>query len=263
MASFTTLYSGSSGNCAVVRRGDKFLLIDMGKSCRATLTALKELGLSVMDCEGILITHEHSDHVKGLDVFLKKYTHIPLYGGAATLDMLESRGTIPPAVDSIAIQGMQSDIGGFRVTCFPTSHDVPCVGYRIEEPGGGVMSYASDLGTLTMPVHENLAGCDLVALESNHDLYSLRYGPYSPYLKNRIESPRGHLDNRECAAKLLELVQDGGKQFALLHLSKENNTPRLAMETVDKAFRMAGVVPGADVKIQVQERDNISGIMEF
>ena len=81
MAYFTTLYSGSSGNCGLVRCGDQYLLIDMGKSCRTTLTALKSLGLAVSDCAGILITHEHSDHVAGLDTFLKKYP-TPLYGYA-------------------------------------------------------------------------------------------------------------------------------------------------------------------------------------
>ena len=84
MAYFTTLYSGSSGNCALIRSEDKYLLIDMGKSCRTTLTALKSLGLAVSDCVGILVTHEHSDHVSGLDTFLKKHP-VPLYGCADTL----------------------------------------------------------------------------------------------------------------------------------------------------------------------------------
>ena len=104
MAYFTTLYSGSSGNCALIRSEDKYLLIDMGKSCRTTLTALKSLGLAVSDCVGILVTHEHSDHVSGLDTFLKKHP-VPLYGCADTPDTLASRGTIPPAVEAIPVDG--------------------------------------------------------------------------------------------------------------------------------------------------------------
>lgn len=263
MAIFTTLYSGSSGNCAVVKNESKgYLLIDMGKSCRITLNALKEMDLSVRDCEGILITHEHSDHVKGLDTFLKHY-NIPVFSGADTLDTLESRGTIPPMVESVAMEGRTEDIGGFRVTAFPTSHDVPCVGFRIETPQGGTMAYASDLGTLTPPVHENLAGCDLVALEANYDLQRLRYGPYPGYLKVRIESRRGHLDNRDCADKIVELASAGCRQFSLLHLSQENNTPELALSAVADAFRTQGVTPAAELVVQAQERNAVSRMMEF
>ena len=118
MAYFTTLYSGSSGNCALIRSEDKYLLIDMGKSCRTTLTALKSLGLAVSDCVGILVTHEHSDHVSGLDTFLKKHP-VPLYGCADTLDTLASRGTIPPAVEAIPVDGQTLEIGSFTVTSFP------------------------------------------------------------------------------------------------------------------------------------------------
>lgn len=148
MAYFTTLYSGSSGNCALIRSEDKYLLIDMGKSCRTTLTALKSLGLAVSDCVGILVTHEHSDHVSGLDTFLKKHP-VPLYGCADTLDTLASRGTIPPAVEAIPVDGQTLEIGSFTVTSFPTSHDVPCCGYRIRTPEGRVMAFATDLGYLT------------------------------------------------------------------------------------------------------------------
>ena len=118
MAYFTTLYSGSSGNCALIRSDDKYLLIDMGKSCRTTLTALKSLGLAVSDCVGILVTHEHSDHVSGLDTFLKKHP-VPLYGCADTLDTLASRGTIPPAVEAIPVDGQTLEIGSFTVITFP------------------------------------------------------------------------------------------------------------------------------------------------
>ena len=120
MAYFTTLYSGSSGNCALVRSGQQYLLIDMGKSCRTTLTALKSLDLAVSDCAGILVTHEHSDHVSGLDTFLKKHP-IPLYACADTLDALDSRGTIPPAVEAAPVDGQTLEIGGFTVTSFPSS----------------------------------------------------------------------------------------------------------------------------------------------
>ena len=207
MAYFTTLYSGSSGNCALIRSEDKYLLIDMGKSCRTTLTALKSLGLAVSDCVGILVTHEHSDHVSGLDTFLKKHP-VPLYGCADTLDTLASRGTIPPAVEAIPVDGQTLEIGSFTVTSFPTSHDVPCCGYRIRTPEGRVMAFATDLGYLTPVVQDNLMGCDLVALEANYDAFSLHGGPYPYYLKVRIASDRGHLDNKACAALAMTFLTE-------------------------------------------------------
>ncbi len=261
MALFTTLYSGSSGNCALVRDGRQYLLIDMGKSCRTTLKALRELDLAIADCQGILITHEHSDHVSGLDTFLKNYT-VPVYGRADTLEMLDSRGTIPPAVEAIALDGRTEEIGGFRVTPFPTSHDVPCCGYRVQV-GKSTMALATDLGTLTPVVQENLAGCGLVALEANYDRFSLQGGPYPYYLKVRIGSDRGHLDNRACAAEILDLIQDGCKKFALCHLSQTNNSPELAMTTVYNVLLAAGIQPGRDVVIQAQERNAISPYIEF
>ncbi len=262
MAQFTTLYSGSSGNCGLVLSGGQYLLVDMGKSCRITMNALKELGLSIRDCQGVLITHEHSDHVSGLQTFLKHY-NVPVYGTAATLDHLDEKGILPPAIEAVAMEGRSEDVGGFTVTAFPTSHDVPCCGYRIQSPEGSVMAIATDLGTLTPAVHRNLEGADLVALEANYDPFSLKNGPYPYYLKTRIASPRGHLSNQECAFKVLELVQNGCKRIALCHLSQENNTPQLALSTVQNALIGAGVIPEPDVIIQAQKRSGISPMLEF
>lgn len=262
MALFTTLYSGSSGNCALIRSGREYLLVDMGKSCRTTLTALRRLDLAVSDCAGILVTHKHSDHVAGLDTFLKKHP-LPVYSSAATLDALESRGTLPPAVEAVAIDGQTMDIGPFRVTSFPTSHDVPCCGYRIVTPDERVVAVATDLGTLTPVVQDNLMGCDLVALEANYDAFSLHGGPYPYYLKKRIASDRGHLDNKACAAEILDLIQDGCKKFALCHLSQTNNSPELALTTIYNVLLAAGIEPGRDVLIQAQERNDISAYIEF
>lgn len=262
MALFTTLYSGSSGNCALVRQGEQYLLVDMGKSCRITLNALKVLNLSVTDCQGILITHEHSDHVSGLDTFLKHY-NVPVYGRADTLDMLDSRGTLPPAVEAVAIDGRTEEIGSFCVTSFPTSHDVPCCGYRIVTPDDRVVAVATDLGTLTPVVQDNLMGCNLVALEANYDAFSLHGGPYPYYLKKRIASDRGHLDNKACAAEILDLIQEGCKKFALCHLSQTNNSPELALTTIYNVLLAAGIQPGRDVLIQAQERNDVSAYIEF
>ena len=133
MAEFISLYSGSSGNSSVVRCGAQYLIVDMGKGVRTTTAALKSLGLAISDCAGILVTHEHSDHVKGLSTFLKK-NPLPVYGAAATLDFLDANDIVPANCALNALEGREEDIGCFGVQSFPTSHDVPCVGYRIHTP---------------------------------------------------------------------------------------------------------------------------------
>ena len=182
---------------------------------------------------------------------------------AAVLDFLDSNGIVPASCELHELEGREEDVGAFGVQSFPTSHDVPCVGYRIHTADGKTMTIATDLGVLTPPVHEALSGCDLVALESNYDLHMLRSGPYPYYLRARIESTRGHLSNDECSAKLLELIQEGCKKFALCHLSQENNTPALALQTVFNTLGAAGVVPEKDCIVQAQRRNEMSPVLEF
>ena len=180
-----------------------------------------------------------------------------------TLDFLDANGIVPASCELRTLSGGEEDVGDFGVTMFPTSHDVPCVGYRIHTPDNKTMTIATDLGVLTPPVHQALSGCDLVALESNYDLHMLRSGRYPYYLRSRIESNRGHLSNDECSAKLLELIQEGCKKFALCHLSQENNTPALALQTMFNTLGAAGVVPEKDCIVQAQRRNEISPTLTF
>ncbi|WP_367925374.1 MBL fold metallo-hydrolase [uncultured Ruthenibacterium sp.] len=263
MARFTTLYSGSSGNCAFIEENGRFLLVDMGKSCRSTLTALKTLDVSPRDLLGILVTHEHSDHVGGLNVFLKKYP-VPVYSSAATLDVLEERGIIPAGVSAIAVDGREEELDGFSIQSFSTSHDsVDCCGYRIVTPEGKVVSIATDLGFISDEVMANLYFADLVALESNYDLNMLMTGHYPYYLKMRISSERGHLSNEECARTILRLMQSGCKNFSLCHISQENNTPELALATVQCMLATNGYIPDSQTRVQAARRHEISPLFEF
>ena len=262
MAQFISLYSGSSGNCSVILCEGKYLLVDMGKSNRITVTALKQLGLALADCQGILVTHEHSDHVNGLKVFLRQ-NRIPVYGSAETLDALNYMGILSEDNEGRALRRAPEDIGDFVVEMFPTSHDVPCVGYRVTSRDGKVMAMATDLGMLTPTVHKAMSGCDLVVLEANYDPYMLAIGPYPYYLKKRIESSRGHLSNDECAAKVLELVQEGCRNIALCHLSQENNTPDRIKETIAVTLKTAQVELEPGVVIRPLRRNEISPPMEY
>ena len=249
----------------MVRSGGAYLLVDMGKGVRVTTGALREAGLDASDCRGILVTHEHSDHVKGLGTFLKRHP-LPVYGAGPTLAALEAAGLLPAACPVCLLdpdRGEEADVAGFGVRAFPTSHDVRGGGYRLTTPAGKPTAIATDLGTLPPAVHAALDGCDLVALESNYDPYMLHNGPYPYYLRARIEGPRGHLSNDECSEKLLELVQGGCEKFALCHRSQENNTPPPALQTVFATFGAGGVVPGRDCIGQTQRRSEVSPTLEF
>lgn len=263
MARFTTLYSGSSGNSAMVEENGSFLLIDMGRSCRMTINALKSLGLAPENLCGVLVTHEHSDHISGLCVFLKKYA-VPVYASAATLEYLLAHGLVPENTQLMDIDGITQNIGGFEVQSFETSHDsLACRGYRITTPQGKVVSIATDLGFVSDEVLANLLLSDVVGLESNYDPVMLMSGTYPYYLKMRIASANGHLSNEECAATIVTLAQNGCRHFALCHISKENNTPELALEHVRAAMDEAGFSEDAQYTLQAAMRSDVSPVIEF
>ncbi|HIW54873.1 MAG TPA: MBL fold metallo-hydrolase [Candidatus Ruthenibacterium merdigallinarum] len=254
MARFTTLYSGSSGNCAVLEEAGRFLLIDMGKSCRQTAAALQALGLAPSGLAGILLTHEHADHVAGLRVFLKKW-NVPVYGCAASLDYLAGHGLVPPGAQLEDADGRALDIAGFQVESFATSHDsAACCGYRVTAPAGGTLAIATDLGYVSDEVMANLYCADVVALESNYDRYMLMQGPYPAYLKYRIDSSRGHLCNDDCAQTVARLAQNGCEKFVLCHLSQENNEPALALGSARLALEEAGVAPSQTAVLRAASR---------
>ncbi len=272
MPRFATLYSGSSGNCAAVVHttpaGQEYLLVDMGKNCKQTLLALDALGLAPAGLQGILVTHEHIDHVAGLRVFLKKHP-VPVYGSAATLAALTAQQPLPAGVQLCPVEdGQTVTMGSFAAQAFATSHDsAGCCGWRIG-CGGSVMAIATDLGCLGPLVYGNLAGCSLVALESNYDRVMLQMGPYPYHLKVRIASPLGHLSNDEAADAIASLLADGCHRFALCHLSRENNTPATARTTVlqrlvsDGRFALAQLESTA-LTLQVSPRDRVSDWIEF
>lgn len=263
MARFITLCSGSSGNTAVVEEEGRFLLVDIGLSCRSALRAIEAVGLSSEGLSGLLITHEHSDHIKGLTVFVKR-TGVPVFASAATLDALWQHDAFPPAAELVAMEGAGRSVQGFSVSAFATSHDAagPC-GYRITTPGGAVMAIATDLGMMTEEVFRQLQGAGLVALEANYDPGMLRNGPYPPVLKKRIASPRGHLSNHDSAAVVAALVAGGCRRVALCHLSVENNHPGYVQEALDQAFQASGRPCPHDCAIQISPRYDPGEWMEF
>lgn len=242
-----TFASSSSGNCALVNHGDTHILIDAGISMRQIVNGLGSFGLKPSDLDGIFITHEHSDHIKGLGNFLK-YHGTPVFTTRTVANHL--RWTISGADERLTElhPGEEFDIGGLSVKPFRTPHDTPeSVGYVIR--GDVTLGFCTDLGHVTEEVAESLEGADTVLLESNHDPDMLRYGSYPAYIKRRILSDSGHLSNEDCAKLAVRLVEGGTKTLILGHLSRKNNTPELARETVLGELEAGGFVIGRDYEL--------------
>lgn len=223
--------SGSTGNCALVRGGGRSVLIDAGISARRIRQSLARAGLLPSELDGIFITHEHSDHIRGLAALLK-CGPVPVYAPGMVRDALIRA---VPGADIYARELTPEravSLEGLTVTAFPTPHDTPqSVGYRMEAEGGA-LAVATDTGCVTETMLRYLTGAEIVLIEANHDIAMLKNGPYPPQLRRRILSDRGHLSNLECAFLASVLAQAGAQEIVLGHLSKENNLPGLALRTV-------------------------------
>jgi Metal-dependent hydrolases of the beta-lactamase superfamily I len=258
---FCPLFSGSSGNVLFCQYGATRLLIDAGKSGKAIEDALKSIGTDIRSVSGVLITHEHSDHIAGAGVLARKY-HIPLYATAETWRAMEGKiGKIPP--DTLREIEPDRDfwLGEIGVVPFSIPHDAADpVGYRLY--GGNLsVSTATDLGFFSANVFDHVAGSDLVLLESNHDPDMLRANPhYTAALKARILGDHGHLSNEACSEALLRLIGRGTTNVILGHLSGENNTPTLARRVSAEALAREGIRPDEDVRLQVALRDEVGSV---
>lgn len=252
--------SGSKGNCTYVGYGSTHILIDMGLPIRRIEKCLSVLGVDPASVS-ILVTHEHSDHIKTLGAFVKKYA-CPVFAFSGSQE----------AVCNACEQARQTCsffdigdffVGDFVVTPFEVSHDVPCVGYTLSA-GRKRLSVMTDIGKMTPSVMRSVTGSDLVVIESNHDCEMLRRNQrYSAFLKKRILSPHGHLSNDDCAEALCALAATGTKQAVLAHLSDENNCPEVAFETVKRVLENRGYTEGKDIKIEVAEQNKISAMFEI
>ena len=253
---FCPLYSGSSGNALFCQYGNTRLLIDAGKSGKTIEDALASIGADIRTISGVLITHEHSDHISGAGVLARKY-HLPLYATRETWWAMKDKiGKIPQDCMREIEAGKDFWLGDIGVVPFSIPHDAADpVGFRLY--GGNLsVSTATDLGVFSENVYANVAGSTLVLLESNHDPDMLRTNPrYSAALKARILGDHGHLSNEACSAALLRLIGAGTTNVILGHLSGENNTPTLARKVSGKVLAREGIREGADVRLQVALRD--------
>ncbi len=257
MGYFCSLFSGSTGN-SYLYKDSGTLLIDCGGSFRKICRALEGLDSSFSEIEGILITHEHSDHINSLKTFLKK-SPVPLYANEKTLKKIK---TIFPEIDDSLFVSVEKDkpfyIKDIEITPFNTCHDsADSMGYTLFN-GNKKLGIATDIGKICEDVEKNLLTCDKVLIESNHDVNMLLSNPKYPYhLKRRILSDFGHLSNENCSEFITRLLNNKTDEFILGHLSRENNLPSLALEGAKEALTLEGAKE-TDYKLSVAHFDKIS-----
>lgn len=237
------LGSGSAGNATCIEGGGTRVLLDAGFSCRELQARLGAVGVEPRRIDALVITHEHADHMRGAPLFSQKHK-VPLYCTAATYRAagLGRAGDYGHgAYAHVEVEpGAAFEIGGLRLRSFPVPHDaVETVGYAVECDGGR-FGYATDLGHHTGAVREALRDCDLLMLESNHDVDMLQRGPYPAIVKQRVLGRHGHLDNETAAALLCEVTTERTRRVILAHLSRTNNRPDLALGAARRAFQARG-----------------------
>lgn len=261
---FVSIASGSSGNCIYAGTDNTHILIDAGISAKKIEKGLFEVGLKPGELSGICITHEHSDHIKGLGVLARKYG-IPIYateGTLAEIRNVKSLGEYPEELLKPLRPDVKMIVGDLDILPFHINHDAADpVAYRVQS-GNKSVAVATDLGHFNQYTIDHLLDLDAVLLESNHDLRMLQSGPYPYYLKRRIMGNFGHLSN-ENAGRLLNCILNDKMKYVLLgHLSKENNLPELAFETVRLEVDM-GDCPycTSDFRMEVAGRDEMSEIL--
>ena len=229
----SVLGSGSSGNCTYIATQSTCILVDLGFGWRSLKRRLHEAELQATGIDAILLTHGHSDHVRGIPAFLSRHP-VPIFMNEGTRQEVPELGYI---------HGWKSfrsnspfSIGDLQIEAFAVSHDAAePVGFRFSGQGiDGAL--VTDLGELTAPVIENLSGCDWLILESNHDEQMLKIGPYPWSVKQRVLSRVGHLSNQELSAFLTHSFDRQAEHIFLAHLSRHNNHPTIALDHASNAL---------------------------
>ena len=261
-----SIASGSSGNCTYVGSDATHLLVDVGISGKRIEEGLRELGLSCRDIDGILLTHEHSDHINGLKILAKKY-EIPIFATWGTICAIRENSEFSDLDEDLFYEVWEDQkltLKDLIINPMQISHDAAQpVGYRITY-GSRKVAVCTDLGTYNEYTVECLKGMNAVLLEANHDVNMLLVGSYPYYLKKRILGEKGHLSNEDSGRLLCRILHDGLQTVLLGHLSKENNLPKLAYESVRMEINMGdNPYKSGDFDIRVAKRNEVSPVVNI
>lgn len=265
MLKFCALSSGSSGNCYYITSEETGILIDAGISCTQIKKSLLHIGENLDDVKAVFVTHEHSDHITGLQVLLKKYP-ISLYlteGTYSGIRGISDYYTLAPITQFKS--GDSIRIGDLTVYSYKVSHDAKePVCYKVSADSGENVGIITDLGWADPEVVRAFEDCDLLLLESNHDVELLKIGPYQPFLKKRILSKFGHLSNDSAGIIARNIISKGRLKYLILgHLSETNNHVNLAYETVHQSIRECGYVSGEDYELDVSVRHQVGKLYQI
>lgn len=256
-----TFASGSSGNCALIWHKNTYILLDAGISMRRTVNSLKKLGIEAGQINAVLITHEHSDHISGLQM-LTKYFSVPVYASGGTARAIVRSGALPEGYISVFETGKAFCLGDMEILSFETPHDTAeSVGFTLTA-GNRKLAFTTDLGHISPEVEHAVAGADTVVLESNHDIGMLKAGSYPYMTKVRILGNRGHLSNDAGGEFAAKLAAAGTKRIMLAHLSRDNNTPELAFSTVSGKMRRNGIKAGTDMELYIAPAAEMSSLLD-
>lgn len=244
---YISLGSGSSGNCAYVGTRQGGVLIDAGIHPDNVEPVLKANGIDIAKVKGICLTHDHSDHVRYAYSLIRRNKHFRLYCTNRVLNGILRRHSISKRIKDYhqpVFKEIPFNVAGFEITAFDVPHDASDSSGFHFEIGGKCMVVATDLGEVTDRARHYLSQAHYMMIEANYDLAMLLRGPYPEYLKARIRTSHGHLDNRDTASFLASVVNEKLKYVFLCHLSQDNNTPDTAYNEVKNALVAAGVTVG-------------------
>ncbi|MEM7050509.1 MAG: MBL fold metallo-hydrolase [Acidobacteriota bacterium] len=252
------LGSGSRGNALVVESEGRLLLVDAGFSCKQLEKRLASLGVEAADLAAVLVTHEHGDHIRGVDVLARRYG-LPVYATEGTLEACRGLRDEVREGACIIASGRPFHVADFEVEPFAVPHDArEPVGLVIQSADGHRLGLAADLGSRSRLAWGRLTDLDILVIETNHDLEMLRNGPYPWSLKQRVAGRHGHLSNRDAADGLPELINDRLRWVVLYHLSQTNNLPALAASEVGETLAREG----APAQVAMTEQDRPTSWLE-
>lgn len=248
MAKIVPLFSSSKGNSYYISGNNEGILVDAGRNCKQLELALLSNEIDSRTIKAIFVTHEHIDHCAALKVFAKRYD-LPIYASKGTLEALVMSNKVDTNAKLVEIQD-EIVLGDMLIKRLDTSHDAKeSCGYFITTADNRRCSIVTDTGFLTQNALDYMKQSNAVVIESNHDINMLKNGPYPYVLKQRVMSMTGHLSNVDCAKVLPSLIENGVTRLLLAHLSQENNTRTLALDTSIASLSKAGITKDSDYTI--------------
>ena len=253
---FRSFASGSSGNCYFLGTSKWGILIDAGISARTIQKNLRDMGLDYDKIMGVLITHDHADHIRAVGT-LGERVHLPIYSTRTIHNGIDKNYGVREKLRTSQRyfeKGVEWELNGMRINTFEVQHDSSeCVGYVIDYLGQRVV-LVTDCGEPNPVMESYLSTANHLIIEANHDEQMLLNGPYPTYLKQRILSPKGHQSNVTCGKLIAQAWHSGMKNVMLCHLSHENNDPDVALNTIKDILLEEGIMPGDDVQVTPLDR---------